>query len=348
MSHADEELNPYPGNFFLTTSIPKIAGLLESNAWLQPGEVVERAGRAGEGNMNCVVRVTTSRRSFILKQSRPWVEKYPDFSAPWDRALVEAGFYKTVQSLPSLTSYLPRLLNFDAAERLLMLEDLEDAHDFTLLYAANHPGLVDAERTQLVDFLLALHRSARASEWRPLFANAEMCSLNHEHIFELPLRPGNGLDLDAITPGLGRLANDLRTDTRYAREVAALGARYLHPAPGGCLIHGDYYPGSWLKARGRIYVIDPEFCFFGPSEWDLAIMAAHLYMSGHSPAQIDHSLDRYADRAAVDRRLIEKFAGVEIMRRLIGVAQLPVVFGLERKAELLRLSKSLVIGEHRA
>lgn len=348
MSHADEELNPYAGNFFLTTSIPKIAGLLESNAWLQPGEVVERAGRAGEGNMNCVVRVTTSRRSFILKQSRPWVEKYPDFSAPWDRALVEAKFYETAESWPGVASYLPRLLNFDAAERLLMLEDLEDAHDFTFLYAADSSGLVVAERTQLVDFLLALHQSIRAPELRPLFANAEMRALNHEHIFELPLRPGNGLDLNAITPGLGRLANDLRTDTRYAREVAALGARYLHPAPGGCLIHGDYYPGSWLKARGRIYVIDPEFCFFGPPEWDLGIMVAHLYLSGHAQAQIDHSLNRYADRVAVDRRLIQKFAGVEIMRRLIGVAQLPVVFGLERKMELLCLSKSLVVGERSA
>lgn len=45
-------------------------------------EVVEGVEREGEGNMNCVVRVMTSRRSFILKQSRPWVEKYPGFAAP--------------------------------------------------------------------------------------------------------------------------------------------------------------------------------------------------------------------------------------------------------------------------
>ena len=352
MSHDDEKLNSYPGNFFLTRDIPKIAGRLEANGWLQSGEAVERTGRAGEGNMNCVVRVTTSRRSFILKQSRPWVEKYPAFSAPWDRALVEARFYQTVASLPGLASYLPRLLNFDAAERLLMLEDLEDAQDFTGLYAANSSGLADADQIQLIDCLLALHQTTRAPELQPLFANAEMRALNHEHIFDLPLRPDNGLDLEAITPGLGHLVNDLRTDTRYVREVAALGARYLHPGPGGCLIHGDYFPGSWLKARGRIYMIDPEFCFFGPPEWDLAIMTAHLYISGHSQAQIDRGLDRYGDRAALhtagDRRLMQKFAGVEIMRRLIGVAQLPVVFGLERKAELLRLSKSLVVGEESA
>jgi len=344
VSHADEVLNPYPGKFFLTPSVPKIAELLATNAWLQADEVVEGVERAGEGNMNCVVRVMTSRRSFILKQSRPWVEKYPGFAAPWDRALVEARFYQTAENLPGVKKYLPALLNFRSAERLLMLENLENAKDFTFLYAASSPGLADSERSQLGDFLLALH-SSRAPGLRAPFANAEMRCLNHEHIFDLPLRPSNGLDLDVITPGLARLANDLQRDTPYCAEVAALGERYLDQAAGECLIHGDYFPGSWLKARGQIYVIDPEFCFFGPPEWDLAIMTAHLHMSGHTQTQIDNSLDRYAARSAVDRMLVQRFAGVEIMRRLIGVAQLPVVFGLERKMELLRLSKMLVVGE---
>jgi len=39
-----------------------------------------------------------------------------------------------------------------------------------------------------------------------------------------------------------------------------------------------------------------------------------------------------------------RFAGVEIMRRLIGVAQLPLECGIERKGALLRLSRDLVLG----
>jgi len=345
VSHADEVLNQYPGNFFLTPSVPKIAELLASNAWSHPDEVIEGVERAGEGNMNSVVRVMTSRRSFILKQSRPWVEKYPGFSAPWDRALVEARFYQTAENLPGVTRYMPRLLNFDPGERLLMLEDLEDAQDFTFLYAANGPVMADSDSMHVVDFLLALHTSARDPALRSLFANAEMRALNHEHIFDLPLRPSNGLDLDSITPGLARLANDMQSNALYCEEVARLGEHYLDKDRGECLIHGDYFPGSWLKARGQTYVIDPEFCFFGPPEWDLAIMTAHLHISGHSQVQIDNNLDRYAARAAVDRRLIQKFAGVEMMRRLIGVAQLPLVVDLERKRELLRLSKTLIVGE---
>jgi 5-methylthioribose kinase len=345
VSKPSDSLNRYPGDFFLTPSVQRTAAWLAANMWLQPDEAVQSLERAGEGNMNCVVRVKTSRGSFILKQSRPWVEKYPGFVAPWDRALVEARFYRTAADLPRLNKYLPKLLNFSAAERLLMLEDLENARDFTFIYATSSAGLADSERSELVDFLLALHTSTRAPGLRSAFVNPEMRSLNHEHVFDLPLRTGNGLDLDAITPGLARLANDLQIDTPYCAEVAFLGERYLDQAAGECLIHGDYFPGSWLQARGRVYVIDPEFCFFGPPEWDLAIMTAHLHMSGHSQVQINNTLDIYSASTPIDRLLVQKFAGVEIMRRLIGVAQLPVAFGLERKKQLLQLSKMLVAGE---
>ena len=46
---------------------------------LSQGERLVAAAKAGEGNMNCTVRATTDRRSVVVKQSRPWVEKYPQF-----------------------------------------------------------------------------------------------------------------------------------------------------------------------------------------------------------------------------------------------------------------------------
>ena len=87
----------YPGKFFLTSEVPSVTAFLGGRGWLVPGERVETLDRAGEGNMNCVMRVRTSERTFILKQSRPWVEKYPGIAAPWDRTLVEAAFYRQVE-----------------------------------------------------------------------------------------------------------------------------------------------------------------------------------------------------------------------------------------------------------
>ncbi len=293
--------------------------------------------------MNCVLRVVTSLRTFILKQARPWVEKYPNVAAPWDRALMEARFYQGVELRHTVAKYLPKLLGFHSEERLLMLEDLGEAQDFTFVYsdAGRRPEV--AELNGLIDFLVALHTSFRNPEFADAFSNIEMRILNHEHIFALPMRKDNGLDLDAITPGLFVPAIRLQNDPDYCGEVGSLGERYLDTSRGVCLIHGDYFPGSWLRARQGVYVIDPEFCFYGPPEWDLGVMTAHLYFAGQSPSSINRLFSRYAERASVDRSLALQFAVVEIMRRLIGVAQLPAKFGLERQTELLQLSRALVL-----
>jgi len=315
---------------------------LRGRAWLEAGEVVEGVIRAGEGNMNCVMRVRTPRRSFILKQSRPWVEKYPTIAAPWERAIVEAAFYRQVEQRPAVASHLPQLLSFDAAEHLMMLEDLGDGRDFTFLYAEGGVPLENAHVKNLTNFLIALHTSFRSPALAAVFSNREMRTLNHEHIFALPLREENGLDLDAITPGLAALALRLRGDRPYCDAVRCLGERYLN-ACGPSLIHGDFFPGSWVEAGEQVYVIDPEFCFYGLPEWDLGVFAAHLSLSGHARPVVDALLSGYAESAPLDSELATQLEGVEIMRRLIGVAQIPVQFGLARKAELLAISRELVL-----
>ena len=331
----------YPGKFFLTSEVPSVTAFLGGQGWLVPGERVETLDRAGEGNMNCVMRVRTSERTFILKQSRPWVEKYPGIAAPWDRTLVEAAFYRQVEQQPAVSDHLPKLLSFDSLERLMMLEDVGNARDFTVLYS-DAVGLETAHLKSLTNFLVALHTSFRSPALAAPFANREMRELNHEHIFALPLRENNGLDLDLITPGLASLADRLSADRCYCSVIRSLGERYLHSS-GSCLIHGDFFPGSWMEASGRTYVIDPEFCFYGLPEWDLGVFAAHLYLSGHTRPSIDALLSIYTNAAPLDRQLALQLAGVEIMRRLIGVAQLPMVYGLARKAELLAVSRELVL-----
>ena len=341
--NSDDLRRAYTGTFFLTADVPSVMAFLRGREWLEAGEIVEGLQRAGEGNMNCVMRVRTPRRSFILKQSRPWVEKYPSIAAPWDRALVEAAFYRQVEQQAGVASHLPKLLFFDCAEHLMMLEDLgDDTRDFTRLYSDAGMLLEEAHLRRLKDFLIALHTSFRSPALAVPFSNREMRELNHEHIFAFPLRENNGLDLDLITPGLACLALGLSADRPYCSMVRSLGERYLESS-GPCLIHGDFFPGSWIEAGANIYVIDPEFCFYGLPEWDLGVFAAHLYLSGRPHGSADALFSSYTNAAPLDRQLALQLAGVEIMRRLIGVAQLPVRFGLTRKAELLTLSRELVL-----
>ena len=98
------------GQFQLNTKEPDaLAQYLYEQGWLARGEVITTVGPAGEGNMNCTLRVCTDQRSLILKQSRAWVEKYPHIAAPEHRLLVETAFYQAVADYPQITGRMPKL-----------------------------------------------------------------------------------------------------------------------------------------------------------------------------------------------------------------------------------------------
>lgn len=329
-----------PGVFYLDPADPRgLEAHLRRLGWLAAGEPVAGAARAGEGNMNCTVRVTTPARTLILKQARPWVEKYPAIAAPWSRTAVEARFYQTVAAAEAVAGRMPRFLGFDPESNLLALEDLGAARDLTSLYGGER--LDGGELGELATYLAALHRAFAGRQRDPVLLNRAMRELNHEHLFVVPLSAELGPDLDSITPGLAAAAAPLRADVRFAAEVRRLGSLYLDD--GTALVHGDYFPGSWVRTAGGIRVIDPEFCFFGPPELDLGVMIAHLQMAHPGERWATPVLDAYAG-GNLDARLALQFAGVEIMRRLIGVAQLPLTRSLDEKAALLALARDLVLG----
>lgn len=334
-----------PGAFFLDER--DLAGLqrrLIDLGWLAPDEVVRSGVRPGDGNMNYTLRVTTTRRSVIVKQARPWVEKYDHIAAPSERVVVEGRFYELVANDPELRDRMPRLIGMDAASRLLGLEDLGTGGDFTSLYRGE--TLVPAQADELVTFLAVLHRAFRGFQDDGLFANLAMRELNRLHIFQVPLDPDNGLNLDAVTPGLGRAAASMQSDRACVAAVATLSHAYMRQ--DGSLAHGDFFPGSWLRTPAGPRVIDPEFCFLGPPEFDLAVMVAHLHLAGQPGTLVDRVLARYdaerGDRPTDESRdLVAGFAGAEIMRRLIGVAQLPLAADLGRKEALLAKARALVL-----
>lgn len=314
-----------------------VEAYLVARGLVTPDEVPITLTRAGAGNMNLTLRVTTRRRSIIVKQGRPWVEKYPHIAAPWDRTVVEGRFYRTVAMRPRVAIRLPELLLLDEPNRVLVLEDLGPARDWSTIYES---GVTPAELEALLDWLDQLSRVPVPDHEMPLFANRAMRELNHEHIFRLPLVEDNGLDLESITIGLGRLARELQRDDAYCKTVTTLGSQYM--ADGPALVHGDYFPGSWIDTTDGMRVIDPEFCFLGVREFDYGVMLAHLALA-RCPRACSDSVFTAASAAGLNDTLVAAFAGVEIMRRLLGVAQLPLPYGLEVKGRLLALSADLVL-----
>ena len=299
-----------------------VASYLESRGFLAKGERFLHCERAGEGNMNLTLRIHTSARRFILKQSRPWVEKFPEIEAPWERSQSELRFYERAKTIPGVAERMPTLIAGEGAARVLLLEDLADARDLTSLYSEPGETLRDEEIDALAASLAALHAATRGSVGEE-FANREMRALNHAHLFGVPLDPDNGLDLDALEGGLGAAAKDLMGDLRYRKAVTETADRYLRDGP--CLVHADFFPGSWLRTREGMRVIDPEFSFPGDPEVDLGCAVAHMALAQQPLAKAERFITAYStEKSDLDAIRLARYAAVEVMRRLIGVAQLPL------------------------
>ncbi|HEY0108593.1 MAG TPA: aminoglycoside phosphotransferase, partial [Fibrella sp.] len=52
----------------------------------------------------------------------------------------------------------------------------------------------------------------------------------------------------------------------------------------------------------------------------------------------------YVRHNGFDDHLLRQFTGIEIARRLIGLAQLPLSLSLEEKSRLMQLAEELVMG----
>lgn len=315
------------------SSVISLQKYLRSRGWLNASEEITTIEKAGDGNMNVVLRVTTSLRSIIVKQSRPFVQKYQNIAAPIERIAIEHTFYNTIKN-SSIDQHIPKIVGYDEESYILVMEDLGNCDDMGYLYEKR--TIEDHQIDTLVAICHHIHSSEPPSDFPD---NLKMRELNHQHIFILPFLSDNGFSLDDIQPGLQKLSMHFKKDKRLKKETEGIGDKYL--SKGNTLVHGDYYPGSWMSKGNQIYIIDPEFGFIGFIEFDLGVMAAHLIMATHDINYIEKIESSYP--TMVDSELLKKIAGIEIMRRIIGLAQLPLKRTLKEKEELLTMAKNLIL-----
>jgi 5-methylthioribose kinase len=344
----EEFVAAHPDFPLLSVTDPEmIHTVLMELGWYLVDEELVNVSYAGVGNMNLTLRVKTNLRSFILKQARPWVEKYDHIPAPWERSDIELQFYTRTSVIGAVASRMPKMIHFSMSYHLLMLEDLWDAEDFGFVYSGK---LIEADHVvSLAEYLATLHGDTygRPGKW---CANRKMRQLNHQHIFEIPFQSDNGLDFNEYEPELNEIAKNICVDAQLVSEIKLLGELYLSDGP--CLLHGDFYPGSWMCTKQGIKVIDPEFCFNGPCEYDLGTCFAHMLLAKQNLNIMVRFITcyrrisrAYRDEGARlwDEALIVKFMGVEIIRRLIGVAQLPIPPTTGFRKELIEKARRMIL-----
>lgn len=314
---------------------------LREKKWLTSDEEIVDIEKPGEGNMNVVARVKTANKSIIVKQAREFVQKYPDIPAPIERIKVESDFYKLISGINKLKDFMPTSIGYDAENYVMAMEDLGAGTDYTDLYKKD-VSVSDDTLNAVVDYLSKLHNHSFPESIVSTFSdNLALRKLNYEHLFVYPLMEENGFNLDDVQEGLQAVAMKYKTDKALNEKMKVMGEFYL--ASGNVLLHGDYYPGSWLNVNGDFKVIDPEFCFFGTPEYDLGVMIAHLKMAQISDTQLNIVWTKYNQPEGFSKELTNKFIGMELIRRIIGLAQLPLELTLEEKKNLLYEARELVI-----
>ncbi|WP_417599883.1 phosphotransferase [Owenweeksia hongkongensis] len=324
----------------LTTDKNDLQAYLKSQGWLGENETLKSTEVPGEGNMNFTLRVNTGERTFIVKQSRDFVEKYPQVAAPAERALREAEFYELISEKPELKAMMPNILGLDKENNVMVMDDLGAGSDYTHVYKKGQI-IPEDELMQIMDFAADLHNGFSAKTASKVIHNRKMRELNHEHMFVYPYLDDNGLNLDDILPGLAEIEKMYKADEELKAELEKMGKLYL--ADEDKLLHGDYFLGSWLKTKDGVRIIDPEFCFFGPAEFEIGVTIAHLKMADQPEELIAKALAHYSAKAKLDEDLRKKFTATEILRRILGLAQLPLEIDLEKRKSLLTEARRILI-----
>jgi 5-methylthioribose kinase len=294
---------------------------------LGPGAEV-RVEPAGDGNINWVRRVRAADGvSWIVKQARPALERFPEYQVTTERIVFEARYNALVAPFDR-DGIQPEIAHFDEPERVLVMQDLGPVErpDHALARGSDAAGVAAA----LGRFLGAVHAGTRDAGLASRFHNDAMRRLHGDHIFVLPLRE-NAFPLPAR---LRARADALRRDAALVARADALHARYLEPR--GALVHADVQAGNVLLAASGPKLLDAEIAHVGDPAFDLGTLLAHFLLP--AVARGDGRAALPAGRAAWDAyreawpdggrpgfAQVASYAGIEMLRRSIGAARLAVV-----------------------
>ena len=317
-------------------------------------EAVLRIEEIGDGNLNTVYRVSDAARparSLVLKHAPPYIKVLgPDYPLSTERLTFESRALDVYNRLASGT--VPVQYDFDVDAAVIAMEDLRDAH---VLRDALIAGTVDTAIAEQVGRFMGIAHSetyvdnigaATAQHYRQQFANATMQSITADYVFTFPFTEH---ETNFWTRGLEPDVQQLKTDAGFLRQTERLKRIFLTAKQG--VTHGDLHTGSVLVQNDTAKVIDAEFAFYGPVGFDLGLYWANYFLSYFShqdTVSVQSALktavvqvwETYtAEFTMADAGLKSEmlgnifqdavgFAGLEMLRRLIGAAHVRDIEGI--------------------
>ncbi len=324
-----------------------------------------RIEEIGDGNLNTVYRVSDiahSECSLVLKHAPPYIKILgPEYPLSIERLTYESRALDIYNRLAS--GSVPVLYDFDAEAAVIAMEDIRDA---SVLRDDLIEGKVDtAIAEQIGRFMGIVHShtyvenldSTTAQHYRQQFANTLMQSITADYVFTFPFTEH---ETNFWTPGLESDVQRLKADTDFLQQAADLKQIFLTAQQA--LTHGDLHTGSVLVQNSTAKVIDAEFAFYGPIGFDLGLYWANYLLSYFSHQDTldvqsalktaiaktwhTYTLEFRTGDATLKEQTLQKifheavgFAGLEMLRRLVGAAHVKDIEGIVDIPKKLNVEK---------
>jgi 5-methylthioribose kinase len=268
------------------------------------------AVEVGDGNLNQVFIIKNAAdpsQSCVLKQALPYL-RYAGESWPLTR---ERMRYETEalllynQLAPGLS---PEIYDHDHDMSLIVMRYLGDMEVMRKpLVARKHfPLFVDHISTFLANTLFYTSdlylTSAKKKAMQQRFVNPELSRLQEDFVYGHPYfeSPDNSWN-----PVIDPEVKAVRRNGPLKVAIAEMKESYMTHAQA--LLHADLHTGSVMLNERETMVIDPEFCFYGPSGYDVAAMLQNLILN--YLAHYSHTPDP-VERADYQAYLLETVHGI--------------------------------------
>jgi 5-methylthioribose kinase len=244
----------------------------DPGAWL--------AREVGDGNLNLVFVVEGAGGTLIVKQALPHLRLVGEgWPLPLRRSFFEREALRRHAARDP--GSVPEVVHHDELQALIAMEFL-DGHVIlrrSLIEGHRNEGLGRflgefCARTLFRGSALSMPEPQRKADLALFAGNVELCDITEALVFTEPYfdAPRN-----RHTPGLDRLAAELRSDAGLKIEAQRLKAAFA--ARAETLLHGDLHTGSVMVRGDRARVIDPEFATYGPMGFDVGMLMANFLMA---------------------------------------------------------------------
>ncbi len=323
-------------------------GFFDSDAELISKEI-------GDGNLNFVYRVYDAARptySVVVKQAPPYIKILgPDYPLPSDRLTYESRSLEIYNQFASQA--VPTQHYFDSDAAVIVMEDLRG---YRLLRDDLIAGIVDKTVPEQIGcFMGRVHSqtytdnvdSATADKYREDFANSVMQSITADYVFTFPFMEH---ETNFYTDGLEPDVKRLKTDDVFLQHARNLRSIFVTEQHG--LTHGDLHTGSVMVKGDSAKVIDSEFAFYGPVGFDIGLFWANYLLSYFSHTEntdvqseiktaIIQTWETYVEEfemAPILKTIFHEavgFAGMEMLRRIIGAAHVKDIESIQDKDKKL-------------